>query len=357
MIFYRKEGDAMKNTNLSRQMTILVVREAHQPVRQIQLSKPLVIVVPMIALLSISGLIVHMKLQSNQQIAQLQQQVYAQQYQFDVVVTNKEQAITRLQNEVIQLSAEAKNMVGKLERVSALEDELQRFINKYHTGSKVPASASTSGTTSGSTSSFTAGSAVTSSSKDSDDLNGLGGEFIAVHDNEIDQLAIETHQDYEVINEMLIEMEKNLPITLKRARQTQYSLSGTPSGWPTLSTRLTSNFGYRTDPFSGRAAFHAGIDIGGKIGDPVYAAAAGTVITSETSSSRGNYIVIQHPNGIQSWYLHLQKSSVAKGEQVTKGQNIGKLGNTGRSTGAHLHFEIMKNNQLVDPLHYVSLEE
>lgn len=343
----------MKNTNLSRQMTILVVREAHQPVRQIQLSKPLVIVVPMIALLSISGLIVHMKLQSNQQIAQLQQQVYAQQYQFDVVVTNKEQAITRLQNEVIQLSAEAKNMVGKLERVSALEDELQRFINKYHTGSKVPASASTSG----STSSVTAGSAVTSSSKDSDDLNGLGGEFIAVHDNEIDQLAIETYQDYEMINKMLNEMEKNLPITLKRARQTQYSLSGTPSGWPTLSARLTSNFGYRTDPFSGKAAFHAGIDIGGKIGDPIYAAAAGTVITSEASSSRGNYIVIQHPNGIQSWYLHLQKSGVAKGEQVTKGQNIGKLGNTGRSTGAHLHFEIMKNNQLVDPLNYVSSEE
>jgi murein DD-endopeptidase MepM/ murein hydrolase activator NlpD len=357
VIFYRKEGDAMKNTNLSRQMTILVVREAHQPVRQIQLSKPLVIVVPMIALLSISGLIVHMKLQSNQQIAQLQQQVYAQQYQFDVVVTNKEQAITRLQNEVIQLSAEAKNMVGKLERVSALEDELQRFINKYHTGSKVPASASTSGSTSSSTSSFTAGSAVTSSSKDSDDLNGLGGEFIAVHDNEIDQLAIETHQDYEMINKMLNEMEKNLPITLKRARQTQYSLSGTPSGWPTLSTRLTSNFGYRTDPFSGKAAFHAGIDIGGKIGDPVYAAAAGTVITSEASSSRGNYIVIQHPNGIQSWYLHLQKSDVAKGEQVTKGQYIGKLGNTGRSTGAHLHFEIMKNNQLVDPLNYISSEE
>lgn len=339
----------MKNTRLSRQMTILVVREAHQPVRQIQLSKPLVIVVPMIALLSISGLIVHMKLQSNQQIAQLQQQVYAQKYQFDVVVTNKEQAITRLQNEVIQLSAEAKNMVGKLERVSALEDELQSFINKYNTGSKVPASASNSRSTSGST--------VTTSSKDVADSNGLGGEFIAVHDNEIDQLAIETHQDYEMINEMLNEMEKNLPITLKRARQTQYSLSGTPSAWPTLSTRLTSNFGYRTDPFSGKAAFHAGIDIGGKMGDPIYAAAAGTVITSEASSSRGNYIVIQHPNGIQSWYLHLQKSGVTKGDQVIKGQTIGKLGSTGRSTGAHLHFEIMKNNQLVDPLNYVSLEE
>ena len=280
---------------------------------------------------------------------QLQQQVYAQKYQFDVVVTNKEQAITRLQNEVIQLSAEAKNMVGKLERVSALEDELQSFINKYNTGSKVPASASNSRSTSGST--------VTTSSKDVADSNGLGGEFIAVHDNEIDQLAIETHQDYEMINEMLNEMEKNLPITLKRARQTQYSLSGTPSAWPTLSTRLTSNFGYRTDPFSGKAAFHAGIDIGGKMGDPIYAAAAGTVITSEASSSRGNYIVIQHPNGIQSWYLHLQKSGVTKGDQVIKGQTIGKLGSTGRSTGAHLHFEIMKNNQLVDPLNYVSLEE
>lgn len=326
----------MKNSSLSRQMTLLVMREAHQPIRQIQVSKPLIIAVPMIALLSLSGLIVHMKLESGEQIAQLQQQLYAKELQFNVVVTNKEQAIIRLQNEVISLSAEAKDMMGKMERVSELEDELQRFINKYNTGNKVPASA------------------LTTTTENASDQQGLGGEFIAVHDNEIYDLATQTHNDYEIISDMLDEMEKNVPITLNRARQTQYSLSGTPSAWPTLSTRLTSNFGYRTDPFTGKAAFHAGIDISGKVGDPIFAAGAGTVITSEASPSRGNYIVIQHPNGIQSWYLHLQRLKVAKGDIVTKGQTIGSLGSTGRSTGPHLHFEIMKNNEKVDPAKYVS---
>ncbi|MNN76846.1 Murein DD-endopeptidase MepM [compost metagenome] len=120
-----------------------------------------------------------------------------------------------------------------------------------------------------------------------------------------------------------------------------------------MSKRLTSNFGYRTDPFKGSAAFHAGIDIAGKIGDPVYAAGAGKVITTDKDSSHGKYIVVEHPGGLQTWYLHLSSIDISTGDTVTKGESIGKLGNTGRSTGPHLHFEIVKQGKQINPLPYL----
>lgn len=314
-------------------MTLLVLRDANQPVKQIQVSKPLVIAVPLIALLSLSGLIVSLQMQHNQTTRNLEDLLQSQSLKFEAVVTDKNEAIQKLQNEVITLSSQSKDMMERMERVAELEDELQKFIDKYGDQGEL-----------GKLSSLTF---------DPDDSLGLGGEFIAVHDNEIEELARETRNNFTEMSAMLDEMEKNVPITLREARQTQYSISGTPSEWPTLSKRLTSNFGYRTDPFKGTAAFHAGIDIAGKVGDPIYAAGAGKVITTDKDSSHGKYIVIEHPGGLQSWYLHLSSIGVSKGDTVTKGENIGKLGSTGRSTGPHLHFEIVKQGKQVNPLPYL----
>ncbi|MMZ62114.1 Murein DD-endopeptidase MepM [compost metagenome] len=257
----------------------------------------------------------------------------SQSLKFEAVVTDKNEAIEKLQNEVISLSGQSKEMMERMERVAELEAELQKFIDKYGNQGEF-----------GKLSSLTV---------DGDDSFGLGGEFIAVHDNEIEQLAHETRDHYLEMSAMLDEMEKNVPITLREARQTQYSISGTPSEWPTLSKRLTSNFGYRTDPFKGSAAFHAGIDIAGKVGDPVYAAGAGKVITTDKDSSHGKYIVVEHPGGLQTWYLHLSGIDVSEGDTVAKGEGIGKLGNTGRSTGPHLHFEIVKQGKQINPLPYL----
>ncbi|MNE12631.1 Murein DD-endopeptidase MepM [compost metagenome] len=314
-------------------MTLLVLRDANQPVKQIQVSKPLVIAVPLIALLSLSGLIVSLQMQHNQTTRNLEDLLQSQSLKFEAVVTDKNEAIQKLQNEVITLSSQSKDMMERMERVAELEDELQKFIDKYGDQGEL-----------GKLSSLTF---------DPDDSLGLGGEFIAVHDNEIEELARETRNNFTEMSAMLDEMEKNVPITLREARQTQYSISGTPSEWPTLSKRLTSNFGYRTDPFKGTAAFHAGIDIAGKVGDPIYAAGAGKVITTDKDSSHGKYIVIEHPGGLQSWYLHLSSIGVSEGDTVTKGENIGKLGSTGRSTGPHLHFEIVKQGKQVNPLPYL----
>ncbi|MNZ81709.1 Murein DD-endopeptidase MepM [compost metagenome] len=314
-------------------LTLLVLRDANQPVKQIQVSKPLVIAVPLIALLSISGLIVSMQVQHSQTTRTLEELLQTQNLKFEAVVTDKNEAIQKLQNEVISLSGQSKEMMERMERVAELEAELQKFIDKYGNQGEL-----------GKLSSLTV---------DEDDSFGLGGEFIAVHDNEIEQLAQETRDHYLEMSAMLDEMERNVPITLREAKQTQYSISGTPSEWPTLSKRLTSNFGYRTDPFKGSAAFHAGIDIAGKIGDPVYAAGAGKVITTDKDSSHGKYIVVEHPGGLQTWYLHLSSIDISTGDTVTKGESIGKLGNTGRSTGPHLHFEIVKQGKQINPLPYL----
>lgn len=314
-------------------MTLLVLRDANQPVKQLQVSKPLVIAVPLLAILSISGLIISLQVQSSQTISRLEQQVRNQELHFEAIVTDKNAAIERLQNEVIALSGQSREVMDRMERVSELETQLQQFIKKYGGQEGLRN--------------------LSSLSYEEPETLGVGGEFIAVHENEIERLAAVTRQQFAEMSLLLDEMERNIPNTLKKARQTQHSISGTPSEWPTLSKRLTSNFGYRSDPFSGRASFHAGIDIAGRTGDPIYAAGAGKVITTAKDGSHGKYIVVEHPGGLQTWYLHLSRIGVSTGDSVKKGQEIGSLGSTGRSTGPHLHFEIVKQGEPVDPMPFL----
>ncbi|CAM2979692.1 M23 family metallopeptidase [Paenibacillus sediminis] len=331
----------MKHASLHQKMTVLVVREAQQPVKQFSVSKPLVIAVPVAAVLSISSLIVSLGIHYNQVIADLEHQLSAQSVQMEVTVTDKDEAIDRLQKEVISLSNEASSMKSRMEQVTELEQQLQQFIKKYGIVT-FDQTASDQATSEGKVSSLSW-----------DDSEHVGGEFIAVHENEILNLAQETKDDFQEMNMLLENMVNQVPSTIEKARQTQYTLQGTPNKWPTISKRITSSFGYRTDPFTGRAAFHAGVDIAGDTGDPVYAAGAGKVIAAEKSSSRGNYIIILHPGGLETWYMHLDGMNVNVGENVLKGEKIGRLGDTGRSTGAHLHFQVVKNNQTVDPLDYI----
>lgn len=129
-------------------------------------------------------------------------------------------------------------------------------------------------------------------------------------------------------------------------------------GWPVpCSSRVTSRFGYRSDPFTGAAAGHAGIDIDGfgHDGDIIVAAAGGTVISAVYSSGGyGNYVLIDHGNGFQTLYAHMSDLAVGSGQWVSAGETIGYLGSTGRSTGTHCHFEIRDNGTPIDPEAYFS---
>ncbi|WP_169720315.1 LysM peptidoglycan-binding domain-containing M23 family metallopeptidase [Atopococcus tabaci] len=117
--------------------------------------------------------------------------------------------------------------------------------------------------------------------------------------------------------------------------------------------RLTSGYGYRNHPISSIRRLHAGIDIAG--GGPVSAVQSGTVVAAQYDSGWGNYVKIDHGNGLQTLYAHLQDGStqVSVGDQVSQGQTIGTMGRTGSATGVHLHFEVYVNGIQVDPAPYL----
>lgn len=112
---------------------------------------------------------------------------------------------------------------------------------------------------------------------------------------------------------------------------------------------ITSRFGGRKDPFTGKERHHAGLDIAAVEGSPVRPAKAGTVLTSATSSGYGNYVVVDHGGGWTSLYAHLDERQVTVGDHITPGTQLGTVGQTGRATGAHLHFELRRNGEAVDP--------
>jgi murein DD-endopeptidase MepM/ murein hydrolase activator NlpD len=148
-------------------------------------------------------------------------------------------------------------------------------------------------------------------------------------------------------SEKLTAMESML---INRTLQEQTS----PGGKPSLGGYLSSLFGYRTDPMSGRKEFHEGLDFAGKQGTPVVAVAAGIITWSGSRYGYGNMIEVSHGNGYITRYAHNNKNLVSVGEKVERGEVIATMGNTGRSTGTHVHFEVIYNGKHVDPKKYLS---
>ncbi len=126
-----------------------------------------------------------------------------------------------------------------------------------------------------------------------------------------------------------------------------------PDGRPVLKGWISSHFGYRADPFTGRNAYHRGIDFAGPAGSQVVAVAAGVVTYSKERFGYGRTVEINHGNGYVTRYAHNQKALVQVGDTVQKGQPIALMGSTGRSTGPHLHFEVLKQGRAVDPMTFV----
>ncbi|WP_286151744.1 murein hydrolase activator EnvC family protein [Sporofaciens musculi] len=118
-------------------------------------------------------------------------------------------------------------------------------------------------------------------------------------------------------------------------------------------SRISSEFGWREAPIAGASNNHKGMDLAAPTGTPIYAAAAGTVTTARYSNSAGNWVVINHGNGLQTYYMHASALYVSEGQTVSKGQNIAAVGSTGQSTGPHLHFQVMQNGTPVNPRNYL----
>lgn len=126
-----------------------------------------------------------------------------------------------------------------------------------------------------------------------------------------------------------------------------------PSGWPVLNGFISSLFGYRTDPFSGRGAFHEGIDFAGAEGSSVIAVGAGVISFAGERNGYGSVVEVNHGNGYVTRYGHNSAVLVKAGDTVRKGQRLALMGSTGRSTGPHVHFEVLLNGSPVNPSQYI----
>ena len=129
-------------------------------------------------------------------------------------------------------------------------------------------------------------------------------------------------------------------------------LAYTPSLWPVIG-HLTGYFGERMDPFSGEGAFHTGVDIASEYGDSVRATADGEVIEADMRSGYGRLVVVDHGYGLTTWYGHLSSFNVMPGEHLKRGDTIGNVGVSGRSTGPHVHYEVRINGAPVNPMRYL----
>jgi len=142
---------------------------------------------------------------------------------------------------------------------------------------------------------------------------------------------------------------RRLGLSLARMDALQRGMQGIPQVVPAAGTHISSGFGFRSDPFSGSPAFHAGLDFKGPVGAPIYAAARGRIAFVGRRPGYGNCVEIDHGNGIRTRYAHMSTFRARVGEPVMAGQVIGAVGSTGRSTGPHLHFEVRLHDQPVNP--------
>lgn len=138
-------------------------------------------------------------------------------------------------------------------------------------------------------------------------------------------------------------------VNWQRVEQMEEAMAAIPAFVPARNYTLTSGFGFRYDPFHGRGAQHAGIDLAGVRGEPIYAAAAGRVVRAGQFGAYGIAVDIDHGKGITTRYAHLSSLTVRAGDRVTMGEQIGGMGSTGRSTGVHLHYEIRIDGQAINP--------
>lgn len=148
---------------------------------------------------------------------------------------------------------------------------------------------------------------------------------------------------------------RRLGASLARMDALERGLQGIPQVIPAAGTQISSGFGYRSDPFAGGPAFHAGLDFKGPTGAPIFAAARGKVAFVGRRAGYGNCVDIDHGNGLRTRYAHMSAFRAHVGQPVTAGQVIGAVGSTGRSTGPHLHFEVRLHDQPVNPLPFLEV--
>ena len=185
----------------------------------------------------------------------------------------------------------------------------------------------------------------------------MGGSTVADRTATRTLASLSTPEDtFGLLRALLENLESGLTVVQRTVDRRNALAAATPSIWPAQGW-LSSTMGRRVDPITGGSDFHAGLDIAGDRGQPVYATAAGTVSHVGYQGGYGNLVVVNHGFGLETRYGHLLNFSVKPGTKVNRGDVIGHLGNTGRSTGYHLHYEVLANGRLLNPLQLLTKQK
>ncbi len=187
---------------------------------------------------------------------------------------------------------------------------------------------------------------------------GFGGtnRYIDLEGFEYSNVMVETYKKVDKISKRLYVQSKSFDTVIELAKNKEKMNAAIPAIQPVALkdfNRISDYFGYRSDPFNGKKKMHDGMDFTGPEGSDIFATGDGVVIEAGYSIyGYGNRVIVDHGYGYKTIYAHLKNISVNEGQKVKRGDVIGALGNTGRSTGAHLHYEVRYNNVPVNPINY-----
>ncbi|REK71391.1 M23 family metallopeptidase [Paenibacillus paeoniae] len=315
---------------MSKRFTFVVIPDANQSVQRYSVPGLIIVLIPaLIILLAIcAALFITLFSGKASTLKDVKHQLSLSESGYEEQLKEREDLIAALEADVTALSAQAKHVESRMSEITELELQLKEIAGIQE-------------------------SEVRISSGVTIEEGGQGGEELPLPVQANDSLAAETLQELSAMSSQMDELKPSLEATKEALLKHQRILDITPTIWPADSRKITSTFGVRRDPFTRRAAVHSGLDLGGDRGDPIYAAADGVVTLSERTYPYGNNIIINHGRSIETRYLHLNKRLVEVGATVKKGDLIGELGNTGRSTGPHLHYEVIVGGEHVDPMPYL----
>jgi murein DD-endopeptidase MepM/ murein hydrolase activator NlpD len=191
---------------------------------------------------------------------------------------------------------------------------------------------------------------LTKGESDFGDAPAAGGPEVPVADG---VPPLDFLRSVDALSTQLVDREKQLAVLENIMMSRNLLQQVRPSGRPVHDGYLSSYFGIRSDPFTGHRAVHYGVDYAGDTGDDILATASGVVTHASARLGYGMMVEVNHGDGLTTRYAHLSEALVAPGDVVKKGQVIARMGSSGRSTGPHVHFEVLRDGKLVNPLTYI----
>jgi len=323
-----------------KQFTLMIIPGADKRVVRFRLPQSTFVLVPVLICLMLIGFFLTVYLMDSDFHAStdsLQASHELQERRLNQELADRKNELHTLQNELIRFSEQTDQFKSTLAEIKKLKAVISLMTDASQSKGSI------SGTPSGD-------DRAAMRTSDSGDV---GGNEVPVTDEEMALLLGSTKTDLTGLVQEITDLLGELTDSEAKLQEAQHFRDITPTIWPSNSRAVTSGFGVRRDPFTFKPSMHTGVDIDGETGDPVYAAAEGTVVEVGKHYEYGNYIRINHSRGIQTQYMHLSKALVGKGDKVTKGMLIGRVGSTGRSTGSHLHYEVIKNNVKINPIPYL----